>query len=214
MSDDERSVNDGAPAADAPRDLAADRARFDDTMLPCMGALYNHALRMTRNPADAQDLVQETYLRAWRSFATYKDGTNPRAWLFRIATNAYINSYRAKQRRPDERDLDGMEDWALHDAIGGLEKVAAGRTPEAEVLDAMPTDDVTRALEDLPDVFRETVLLVDVDGFSYKEAAEVLDVPVGTIMSRLHRGRKKLEEALFDLAVERGLVPTTEPAGA
>lgn len=200
--------------ATATRDRARDLARFEETMLPFMSQLYSHALRMTRNPSDADDLVQETYARAWRSFATFREGTNARAWLFKIATNAYINKYRAAQRRPDERDLDGMEEWALHDQIGGLEKVAAGQTPEAAVLDAMPEDVVKQALEDLPEVFRRTVLLADVDGFSYKEIAEITDVPVGTVMSRLHRGRKKLEEALFDLAVERGLVPTAEPAGA
>ena len=192
----------------------ADQARFEEMTKEYMPALYSHALRLTRNPTDAEDLVQETYLRAYRGFPGFREGTNLRAWLFKIATNAYINMYRAKQRRPDERDLDGMEDWALHDAIGGLEKVAAGHTPEATVLDAMPDDVVKEALEDLPEVFRQAVLLADVDGFSYREIAEITDVPVGTVMSRLHRGRKKLEEALFDLAVERGLVPTPEPTGA
>ena len=179
-----------------------------------MPALYSHALRLTRNPTDAEDLVQETYLRAYRGFPGFREGTNLRAWLFKIATNAYINMYRAKQRRPDERDLDGMEEWALHGAIGGLEAAAAARTAEAEAIDAMPDEDVKRALEDLPDVFRQAVLLRDVEGFSYQEIADITEVPIGTVMSRLHRGRRKLEEALSDLAVERGLVPTKEPAGA
>jgi RNA polymerase sigma-70 factor, ECF subfamily len=192
----------------------ADQAKFEEMTREYMPALYSHALRLTRNPADAEDLVQETYLRAYRAFPNYREGGTLRAWLYRIATNAYINMYRAKQRRPDERDLDGMEEWALHGAIGGLEAAAAARTAEVEALDAMPDDAVKQALEDLPEVFRQAVLLADVDGFSYREIAEITDVPVGTVMSRLHRGRRKLEEALFDLAVERGLVPTKEPAGA
>ncbi|MFM7616658.1 MAG: sigma-70 family RNA polymerase sigma factor [Actinomycetes bacterium] len=192
----------------------ADQAQFEEMTREYMPALYSHALRLTRNPTDAEDLVQETYLRAYRGFPGYQEGGNLRAWLFRIATNAYINSYRARQRRPEMRDLDGMEEWALHGAMGGLEKARAARTAEIEALDAMPDDAVKQALEDLPDVFRQAVLLADVDGFSYREIAEITDVPIGTVMSRLHRGRRKLEEALFDLAVERGLVPDKEPAGA
>jgi RNA polymerase sigma-70 factor (ECF subfamily) len=192
----------------------ADRARFEEMTREYMPALYSHALRLTRNPSDAEDLVQETYLRAYRGFPTFGEGGNLRAWLFRIATNAYINVYRARQRRPEQRDLDGMEEWALHGAIGGLEAAAAARTAEIEALDAMPDEDVKRALDELPEIFRQTVLLADVEGFSYREIAEITDVPIGTVMSRLHRGRRKLEEALFDLAVERGLIPEKEPAGA
>ena len=165
--------------------------------MPYMSALYSAALRMTRNPSDAEDLVQETYLRAYRGFPGFKEGTNLKAWLYKILTNTYINSYRAKKRRPEQVELDDVEDFYLYKRLGGLEAVEADRGPEAEVLDSIPDETVKKALEDLPEQFRMAVLLADVEGFSYKEIAEIMDVPIGTVMSRLHRGRKQLAEAVM-----------------
>jgi len=192
----------------------ADQADFADEAMPYMSALYSAALRMTRNPADAEDLVQETYLRAYRGYGGFQEGTNLKAWLYKILTNTYINSYRAKKRRPEQEQLDDVEDFYLYRRLGGLEAVDADRSPEAEVLDAIPEDSVKQALEDLPEQFRIAVLLADVEGFSYKEIAEITDVPIGTVMSRLHRGRKALQKRLWDLAEERGLVPAgSSPTG-
>src|SRR5579875_373886 len=189
----------------------ADQATFSEQALQYMGSLYTAALRMTRNPADAEDLVQETYLKAYRAFGGFKEGTNLKAWLYKILTNTFINSYRARQRRPEQTELDEVEDLYLFRRLGGLEAVAAGRSAEEEVLDRFTDDDVKAALEALPEAFRMAVLLADVEGFSYKEIAEILDIPIGTVMSRLHRGRKALQKVLHDLGVERGLVqPTVE----
>jgi RNA polymerase sigma-70 factor (ECF subfamily) len=192
----------------------ADQAQFADLAMPYMSALYSAALRMTRNPSDAEDLVQETYLRAYRGFGGFQEGTNLKAWLYKILTNTFINTYRAKKRRPEQEQLDDVEDFYLYRRLGGLEAVDADRSPEAEVLDAIPEESVKQALEDLPEQFRMAVLLADVEGFSYKEIAEITDVPIGTVMSRLHRGRKALQKRLWDLAEERGLVPAgSSPAG-
>jgi len=198
----------------------ADQARFAELAMPYMSPLYSAALRMTRNPSDAEDLVQETYLRAYRGFGGFQDGTNLKAWLYKILTNTFINSYRSKKRRPDEVELDTTEDFSLFRRLGGLEAANAGKTPESEVLDAMPDAVVKDALESLPEQFRMAVLLADVEGFSYKEIAEIMNVPIGTVMSRLHRGRKQLQQRLWDFGREHGLVPdpdtipTPEPAGA
>jgi RNA polymerase sigma-70 factor (ECF subfamily) len=162
---------------------------------------------MTRNPADAEDLVQETYLKAYRGFGGFTEGTNLKAWLYRILTNTYINSYRSKKRRPDETELDESEDLYLYRRLGGLEAVAAGRSAEDELMDFFTDQEVKDAIESLPEQFRIAVLLADVEGFSYKEIAEIVDVPIGTVMSRLHRGRKALQKRLFDFASQRGLVP-------
>jgi len=170
-----------------------------------MPSLYNAALRMTRNRADAEDLVQETYLRAYRGFDSFEDGTNLKAWLYRILTNTYINSYRAKKRRPEETELDEVEDLYLYHRIGGLEAAMAGRSAEDELLDRFSEAEVKEAVEDLPENFRMAVLLADVEGFSYKEIAEILDIPIGTVMSRLHRGRKALQKRLYAFAVDRNL---------
>ena len=150
-------------------------------------ALYSAALRMTRNPADAEDLVQETYLKAYRGFGGFEEGTNLKAWLYRILTNTYINAYRAKQRRPDETDLDEVEDLYLYRRLGGLEAARASRSAEDELMDLFTEAEVKTAIEALPENFRMAVLLADVEGFSYKEIAEILDIPIGTVMSRLHR---------------------------
>ncbi len=192
----------------------ADQAEFAELAMPFMHGLYTAALRMTRNPSDAEDLVQETYLRAYRGFGGFQDGTNLKAWLYKILTNTFINMYRAKKRRPQQEALDDMEDFSLYRKIGGLEAVDAERGPEMEVLDSIPEESIKQALEDLPEQFRIAVLLADVEGFSYKEIAEITEVPIGTVMSRLHRGRKQLQRRLWNLAVERGLVPSgSSPAG-
>ena len=170
--------------------------------------LYSTALRMTRNRADAEDLVQEAYLRGFRSFHTFQEGTNLRAWLFRILTNAYINKYRAKQRRPQETELGELEDLYLYRRLGSMETAAAGLSAEDQFFDMFTDDEVKAALEDLPDNFRLPVLLADVDGFAYKEIAEMLEIPIGTVMSRLHRGRKAMQRALYEYARERGLTTT------
>jgi RNA polymerase sigma-70 factor, ECF subfamily len=185
----------------------ADQAHFAELAMPYMDALYSAGLRMTRNPADAEDLVQETYLRAYRGFGGFKEGTNLKAWLYKILTNTFINTYRAKKRRPEQTDFDDVEEFSLYNRLGGLEAAEAERTPESEVLEGMPDEVVKEALESLPEQFRMAVLLADVEGFSYKEIAEIMDVPIGTVMSRLHRGRKQLQIRLWDYARDRGLLP-------
>ncbi len=184
----------------------ADQADFAAQAMQYMDSLYSGAMRMTRNPADAEDLVQETYLKAYRGFGGFQEGTNLKAWLYRILTNTFINNYRAKKRRPDESDLDEVEDLYLYRRLGGLEAAEAGRSAEDELLDHVTDIEVKEAIESLPEQFRVAVLLADVEGFSYKEIAEILDVPIGTVMSRLHRGRKGLQKRLYEYAVERGLV--------
>ncbi len=184
----------------------ADQARFAEQAMEYMPSLYAAALRMTRNPADAEDLVQETFLKAYRAFAGFEQGTNLKAWLYRILTNTFINAYRAKKRRPEQADVDDVEDLYLYHRLGGLEAAAAGRSAEEEVLDRFTDDEVKHALESLPEQFRLAVLLADVEGFSYKEIAEILDVPIGTVMSRLHRGRRALQKALFEFGMQHGLV--------
>ncbi|MFN0092852.1 MAG: sigma-70 family RNA polymerase sigma factor [Acidimicrobiales bacterium] len=192
----------------------ADQARFVDEAMEHMPALYSAALRMTRNAAEAEDLVQETYLKAYRGFAGFKEGTNLKAWLYRILTNTYINWYRSKKRRPEESELEDVEDLYLYRRLGGLEAAAAGRSAEDELLDTFSEAEVKDAIEALPEQFRLAVLLADVEGFSYKEIADILEVPIGTVMSRLHRGRKALQKRLYEFAVSRGLVDApSEPEG-
>lgn len=185
----------------------ADPATFADLTMPYMPALYTAALRMTRNAADAEDLVQETYLRAYRGFEGFREGTNLKAWLYKILTNTFINQYRAKRRRPEQVDLDDVEEFYLFRRLGGIEAADAVRNAESEVLDALPDAEVKDALESLPDAFRIAVILADIEGFSYKEIAEITEVPIGTVMSRIHRGRKQLQKRLWDYAQERNLAP-------
>ena len=190
----------GEAQSDVARELAE---RFEREALPLMRDLFAAALRLTRNRADAEDLLQETYLRAFRGFGGFRPGTNLKAWLYRILTNTYINSYRKRQREPQVVPDDSLEEWYLYDRLA---REGAGASAEAEVLDALPDEEVQAALESLPEQFRMAVLLADVEGFSYKEIADILSVPIGTVMSRLHRGRRALERRLWDVVRERGMV--------
>jgi RNA polymerase sigma-70 factor (ECF subfamily) len=179
-------------------------ARFERDAMQYLDQLYSAAMRMTRNPQDAEDLVQETYAKAFAAFHQFKPGTNLKAWLYRILTNAYINSYRKRQRQPIEDSHEGIEDWQLARAethtAGGL------KSAEVQALEHLPDSDVKDALQQLPEDFRLAVYLADVEGFAYKEIAEIMGTPVGTVMSRLHRGRNQLRNLLSDYARERGLV--------
>jgi len=190
----------------------ADQALFSDLAMEYMPALYTAAMRMTRNPADAEDLVQETYLKAYRAFASFELGTNLKAWLYRILTNTYINMYRAKKRRPEIADVEDVEDLYLYRRLSGDGAAGLGRSAEDEALERFTDTDVKAAIESLPESFRMAVLLADVEGFSYKEIAEITDVPIGTVMSRIHRGRKALQKALVDRGSTRGLVGATDEA--
>ena len=192
----------------------ADPSNFAADTTPYMDALYGAAMRMTRNPADAEDLVQETFLRAYRGYERFEEGTNLKAWLYRILTNTYINSYRAKQRRPQESDLGEIEDLYLYRRLGGVETSELGRSAEDQLMDLLTDGEVKEAIEALPENFRLPVLLADVEGFSYKEIAEILEVPIGTVMSRLHRGRKALQKSLWDFAAARRLVPDSAGVAA
>lgn len=189
-----------------PEDVTtADKARFQEEALPVLDSLYAGALRMTRNPQDAEDLVQETMLRAFRSFNRYEPGTNIKAWLFRIMTNAYINTYRRRQREPQKVSQDEIQEFDLYQELKDHDPQYQA-TPETIVLDSLVDSDIIEAIDDLPEQFRLAVVLSDIEGFSYAEMAEIMDVPMGTVMSRLHRGRKALQKRLWELARERGIV--------
>jgi RNA polymerase sigma-70 factor, ECF subfamily len=184
---------------------AVEKQRFQAEALPLLDSLYAGALRMTRNPSDAKDLVQETMLRAYRAFDRFEPGTHLKAWLFRIMTNAYISTYRKRQRRPLEVSQDEIEDFDLHKELKDhdLQFIA---TPESIVLNSLVDSDLTDAIDGLREQFRLAVVLSDIEGFSYAEMAEIMDVPMGTVMSRLHRGRKVLQKRLWDAAKDRGIV--------
>ncbi|WP_120003386.1 sigma-70 family RNA polymerase sigma factor [Nesterenkonia muleiensis] len=181
---------------------AARRTRFERDAMQYVDQLYSAAMRMTRNPQDAEDLVQEAYTKAYSAFHQYKPGTNLKAWLYRILTNTYINIYRKRQRQPQQANTDTVEDWQMAQAA---EHTSSGlRSAEAEALDHLPDNDVKQALQQIPEEFRLAVYFSDVEGFAYKEIAEILNIPIGTVMSRLHRGRKLLRGLLSDYARERG----------
>ncbi|MFT4124303.1 MAG: sigma-70 family RNA polymerase sigma factor [Microbacteriaceae bacterium] len=192
------------PAEDESRRL---RALFEQQALPYMDQLYAAAMRMTRNPADAADLVQETYVKAFQAFRSFRQGTNLKAWLYRIQTNTFINGYRKNQRNPYQGTIDDLEDWQL----GGAESVtqhSLPRSAEAEAIDHLPDSAVKEALQSIPEDFRLAVYFADVEGFSYQEIADIMKTPVGTVMSRLHRGRRMLRELLAGHAAERGIEVT------
>jgi RNA polymerase sigma-70 factor (ECF subfamily) len=185
------------------------RELFESQAIQYMDQLYAAAMRMTRNPADAADLVQETFVKAYQAFGQFQQGTNLKAWLYRIQTNTFINNYRKNQRNPYQGTIDDLEDWQLGNAESVTQSTST-RSAEAEAIDHLPDSAVKDALQSIPEDFRLAVYFADVEGFSYQEIADIMKTPVGTVMSRLHRGRRLLRDLLADYARDRGI--STAPA--
>lgn len=190
-------LNKNPIAGFAGRENSRRQTDFEKQMLPHLDALHRSALSMTKNPGDAEDLVQETFVRAFQFFAQFQGGTNARAWLFRIMTNLYINSYRKRTREPDKVSYDEMEDFYLYNRLSDAQSSGTAASPEEVILTQVQAEAIRDAIEKLPDEYRETVILADVNEFSYQEIAEMLEIPIGTVRSRLSRGRRLVQKSLW-----------------
>ena len=208
----EADAGDGTTLDVSTETMEQRRLRFERDAMQYVDQLYSAAMRMARNPSDAEDLVQEAYTKAFSAFHQYKPGTNLKAWLYRILTNTYINLYRKRQREPLQSNSDSIEDWQL--ARAESHTSSGLRSAEAEALDHLPDSDVKRALQDIPEEFRLAVYFADVEGFAYKEISDIMNTPIGTVMSRLHRGRRMLRDMLAEYAAERGFKTAADASDA